>query len=571
MKTDAELLLVLLGEDCCCDCCDDQSPPPALPNRPQMFGKKMPVASVPDTDTPFVPPLYPERETPQLPQPAHTPALTTSGEYGQLAPAGEAAYTTGVLLDSGVIDPLAYALTDHQTRTLRSYDGAVGETVTFSGNGNASVAVLQGGESVTPAPAPTYRGQVVTEHLLPRGYATEAAFRAMVENRFVIVLPGVGLCIRQGVDLPGVLREEAGPSLSALREDRYRERAGVGFDGLPRPVSDDVATEQRSVLSKRRLPVLNAYSGEMMVLRDDKDYDLTVTLDQRPTSGNLRVISVYRASTPGQADGVDGTFTIVDDVPRGPLRFEAYLSPNAGNTPVIFSYDASAATSTMIGSGSGAVLSDPVRTGTYQGASVQYSVNPAGETLFVAPVTGSPLLSRPTPPYTFRSAVIGGHQLVVNGLGFDIDGAPIGGAWQSWTAFEEGGGVTLLLGDESGVLVIPGLDLARQVRAAWPDLLRDLRHAGGTPGLLATQEQHHSWPGDRGYLQLQDGGALALGPWDAYRDVPADEWRAAGLSKPRTRRAFEQGQAATPPARMPPRPPHGLALWDVYPAGGTDA
>ena len=74
---------------------------------------------------------------------------------------------------------------------------------------------------------------------------------------------------------------------------------------------------------------------------------------------------------------------------------------------------------------------------------------------------------------------------------------------------------------------------------------------------LDRQIGHHGFPTDRGYavvrpIDFSDSHFFTLAAWDAYRDVPADRWRAAGLSKPRTRKAFDAGQAANPPAALPP-------------------
>ncbi|WP_268244385.1 hypothetical protein [Deinococcus ruber] len=36
------------------------------------------------------------------------------------------------------------------------------------------------------------------------------------------------------------------------------------------------------------------------------------------------------------------------------------------------------------------------------------------------------------------------------------------------------------------------------------------------------------------------------------------------MSKPRMRALFEAGQARVPPAPLPPKPAHGLAVYDIF-------
>lgn len=200
---------------------------------------------------------------------------------------------------------------------------------------------------------------------------------------------------------------------------------------------------------------------------------------------------------------------------------------------------------------------------------------------FYPPLLPIAIPQPPEPVYTVRSPLVNGRSFQLNSLrasGVDpliieVGGSVLPGSYGGIAAFQDSGGITLLLSRRSDdtVTLIPGLDLTKLVTASMRALLIDM----GQPefaalGLRADLQQgHHSFPTDRGYVAVSRTVAeatrfIGIGSWDAYRDVPADLWRAAGLSKPRTRRAFEAGKLASQPAALPPPPLYGLATLDVY-------
>ena len=143
-----------------------------------------------------------------------------------------------------------------------------------------------------------------------------------------------------------------------------------------------------------------------------------------------------------------------------------------------------------------------------------------------------------------------------------IGGAQVPGQFFSWTAFKGKGGLTLLAMTASTLTVIPDLDTGRTVTVPLASFMFDMRQPSGvTLDGLNAHHAHHSFPQDRGYGYTSAGKWIAFGEWDAFRDVSEKEWKAAGLKKPRTRKAFDARAPSTP---VPVKPAHGLALFDKF-------
>ncbi|GGR11359.1 hypothetical protein [Deinococcus ruber] len=583
-----DLLDVLLGCGCRKRCCCKQpvqEPPKPAGNLFQTAPRTLPPLRIPD-DSPFVAPLYPERESPQLPQPNHAPALThvlEHGEYTAVTAFGEAGFQTGILLDDGTIDSTSYAVIDHQARTYSSLHVTRQTDVHFgSGLGGANDTPLAMASGLFNSFGPLAAG-LGTRTFTLEGQAPHAVDPVELLNQYVPFelrdVVGIGLCLvappyreRFGYTSEGTV------SFTYTFTDTLEPTHLYAGGDLPagshtQTVNGAAPARQFQYLNEVLVDVLVKNVHEVQgVTQGDGQYTY---LDRRP---DVAALINYYVSSPSI-----GTLEncLLERRPmhitRQALNGSTLLSVERDVAGIVW-HQASGIEPIQPYLGGALVLSGTVE---HEGETVlQSGFAVTVATYYAQDAPPNPALYVPDRPFSVRSSVVQGKSFTVlhvdNTLSTwtaSVNGAALPGTWTSWTAFEDAAGLTLVLGTDDGVTVLPGLDTAHARTATWAQLLADLRQPDGTVAdYLGAHSGHHSFPGDRGYLHLSGTGGLrwiALGTWDAYRDVPADEWRAQQLSKPRTRAAFRAGQTHVPPAPTPTRPSHGLSLWDVYSLGGS--
>lgn len=611
MKTDGDILLELLGESCCCECECERArarggvraptlPNEAAPARPQMFGKKALPLTVIDLETPFVPPLYPERESPQLPQPLHLPYMAPNFPgrpaemQGGALPGSEPGFTTGIMLDDGTLNLLDYRQIDHQTRTFRAFKGDefthleynTTEPLTKYSQQEIAAALEQ-----DPPAGDLSQTQETIAISNDVSYSVTAAGWERFKDSLTLALPVLGLMLQTTAPVATLGPSQVIPyTVSA----QYSERPGGTFEGAMLPVEPIIEQLAGIVTAYPYRSKVLVNTGETIVgpYRKDGDpiteyYSFTAHRHELTPVGDLYNIEVgwFDENFNHQSEA----FTVSTSLPPGPLTFERLNSEGLGKfsiSPVLGCYRVAFAVS-LFGLPYGTTSispGQPLDTGKTRWRGVydaDYILGRAVPKLWsTLDTSDAPDLELPAPVFTFRSPVVEGRSFEfrlppgsdtntdftdLQGQDVLVNGASLGTTWRHWSAYRDKSGLTLLLDDGSSVMIVPGLDTDKTVRVSWSELLADLRHPSAYSPGLCTHPGFHSFPGDRAYCAIGGEGNvshLAFGPWDAYRDVPADEWRALKLSKPRTRKAFEQYRAADKP--LPPRPAHGLALWDVY-------
>ncbi|GGR34162.1 hypothetical protein [Deinococcus ruber] len=596
-KTDAELLLGLFGEcDCCCDCEQKAQQQAAQragrPLRPQVLGKKAQPLRIILDDQPFVPALYPERETPQLPEPNHAPFVAAGPVYAEIPLSGESGFQTGVLLDSGDIDARYFGSIDHVARLARLWTGTTSYTDTYD-LAKTAVRVVGNTDALPLDPAP--RGTFVfSDTPGPPGalfsYDTQPTLASMKLNQ--VEVAGIGFC-HQG----SILRGRLSPvSLGISRAATYQEANGVFFDGTafhPAPVAQTIT----GTIIATPLKLLSELDTAHEITEGTdgsgnptyRHRTIFTELDRPASDGQLRMIRNTWVDANAVAHDV---FYLLDmGLPTTRSLDYWYRNPNpAGVTWLLGHLDVPGA-ATVIGNpidayASGPPLGNPVQTTFADGTPVEWTEYVVDGVMMIPDVSQLPQMTKPLPTVVFQSPVLNGRNFSIVldditarsalalepeqslvGMQVQVNGAVFGSGWLTFGAFRtKAGGQTLLLGTSSSLTILPELDTSQAIEVNWADLLVSLGYEG-TEKQLAGHLGYHSYPEDRAYLLIENTlGAfwLALGEWDAFRDVSAAAWKLAGLSKPRMRALFEAGQARVPPAPLPPKPAHGLAVYDIF-------
>lgn len=140
----------------------------------------------------------------------------------------------------------------------------------------------------------------------------------------------------------------------------------------------------------------------------------------------------------------------------------------------------------------------------------------------------------------------------------------------SWCGLLAPGGQTwvLHLSRDGGTVTreIVGSNAPPTTTTAAELLARSLRQSG-TLTELGGDALYHTWPFDRAWARTLGGAheTVLLTVWDAWRDATREEWREAGLARPR--RPWAENGA---PAALPVAPPLGVTLADVADPGGWE-
>lgn len=557
----------------------------------------------------FVPPLFPQRESPQLPQPQHQPALDPLGNFMGLnvLEDSRAGFESGILLDDGTVDLGTVQQIDHAARRFRRFAGDTGRVSTLETVAGRAVVLKVQAEidaAQHPDPVDGARADPIDVPYQDVRYQSAEDFRENFDRQFIRVIPPLGPLLFAAAG--GVSRADQPAPVLYARTATYEEQPARTFAGtaltFPPVVLSDGGELPGQLVGLR----VNAAGGSTISgpfkKPDSPTLDFwryTSYTEEFDVLDNAQILTLnYRY----QGIQCYDLFLVSTHLPAGPLTFSAFVGNGSGAPQVV----------TLGGAAAGVVVEAAefapntfalsyFPTGQGSSGKAPYKEDPDATWYLSAarrPVwvednrPPAPVPAMPRPVFTFRSQPSGPQRrsfsiqttdqtsdttgpLDLVGARVVVAGTEVPGSWESWTCFQTADGrQTLLLADVAGVLVIPDLDTQAAVRVAWARLLADLRQPASFQAItLGVHPGFHSFPEDRAYLQVDQSGTrhwIAFGPWDAYRDVSAAEWRLAGLSKPRTRAAFRAGQAQQPPARIPLRPVHGLALWDVYAAtGGT--
>lgn len=597
MKTDAQLLLELLGEECCC-CCDEPAPVQTrAPARPGMQGRYAAPLTVLPPEEPFVPALYPERESPQLPLPGHQPALqgpAKLGEYYGLGAGPEKGFTQGVLLDSGrVIEDPPYRVVDHEERVARYGTGTL-TSVDTANTPPGYVATTQDPPEAVVGPL----GTIVRDGAIqgPGPVADPAPGTGdAYKDQAGVVVPGIGFAF-YAVGI--VVRSAEQQTYGWARHYTLQLPPDLHYTGEedPQPVAEGTVSGQISgpvqeiyvqFVANTSMRDISTTPGTFLVQEVQTVEQYTVDLSEcvlteifydDPLAGPTRREILTGPGSVGPYAYV--SWESVQSFSPGAVArlYSDYAGPAAGSLP------RTAARLGMIGNpdappSQGVIAVKNPQTQQFEHLPCTYRQYKVGN-YFSGVVVGEPSapnLLPPLPEVVFRGPRLLGRQLTLRpttlrgartdlsdltGLEVWVDGDQVPGSWESWTAYREGEGMTLLLHDGFNVRVVPLLDVGAAFTLTEAEFTALLRHPGADLAQFGAHPGHHSFPLERGFALLDGQTWVAVGPWDAYRDLPADEWRALNLTKPRTRLA----SARLPLGKLPPARP--LALWDVLGTGG---
>ena len=545
----------------------------------------------------FVRPLYSERETPQLPEPGHapfmlpghTPATPSGLLYGQSEVSGESGFDFGLMLDDGALDGRQFGEINHVARLGRMWTGSDTSTVAYdAGVYGLQVSSASGISYIKPQTPAVNRTDRTSSG--PNG-GNSAPTQAEVEGLVLIEVVGFGRCIR-GFVIGMKFNDYPVPAVqtTAFQEDNGRHFSGsddpyplmnVSTSGTLTGVltntkieipTDRIRTSGPAGITTYDLPVVQ-------VVMQPNDARLRYFRNSWTDANNVFQVVDWVVSTAGVPASVRHDL-VWGSAPEfgGPGYFGASYTLN----PVGFAADGDLYLT--LGEAIPGSIDQP---GAFiDGTPVHWTEYKVISFIFLDGVARLPGAALPLPAVSFQSPVLNGKSFSVSlrnrdlrdrlalepdcsldGMAVSIAGGPDLTGWRSFASFRNAaGGITLLLDTDTQVNVTPDLDPARAVGVTWAALLAEWG-LSGTPTHLSGHLGHHSYPEDRAYLLLQhasDFHWVSFGEWDAYRDVSAERWAALGLAKPKTRKAFADGLARTPPIQAPPRPAHGLALYDVF-------
>ncbi|GGJ65403.1 hypothetical protein [Deinococcus aquiradiocola] len=569
-KTDAEILLALLGE-CCCECeCEHPQQTPAdaaRPRTPQMLGKRMPPLDVPVQDDPALIPPYPSFDSPQraaaLGVP-HVPLLLDAmpgtdpheGRFDEVnlptlgLPLEGMALTTGEVrsVPSGalVIDQTARTIHPGPVRVISDPEEplllGLPEPLYVAGqmlsvpvrNNQAMIGVtdrqpVEGFPELGSSEVPLND----TSAGLPNGIEVRYD---LLDTRDLIAARDYppGLTFGGAAAAPLGSREIIGP------DSRLAARVGVTYtlrtypNGPTRPYVDTTVSHTEG------------WHTEQTGYLDGDGVWQPVAVASLVAGG--QTLRGYRY------DNVAGAW-----VAAGPLAAASVQASGGGYSLVVPpGRDESDPTRIRVSATFRelwVLVRNPGLTGMDTETFRRHFAAPGVE-VWGSAVTCSGLRRGDVHDLT------GGAELRVNGRVY------VGG---SWTA--------LRAGTRVWVLHLSGSTLTREVVGV-PDppgtcTVTDLmtlvcRRPDLTPVRLAVGALHHAWPHDRAAL-LTSGPTLHLAVWDAWRDGMRAEWQADRKARPKRRDLLK------PDTPLPPAPPLGLTLadagvtvqWDAVPAGST--